>query len=476
MMKRQAFNPYLPEGQYIPDGEPHVFGDRVYVYGSCDLPNGKRFCPGDYAVWSAPLSDLSDWSVKGVALPRKNVWNKSGYKCMWAPDCTRGADGMYYLYFSFGFENRICVAKSNAPDGPFEPYGEVKHADGTLYGSKRGDNMCFDPGVFTDDDGQTYLYSGFSPKLAIRLGLKFKGLKNVRANGGQVMKLESDMLTLKSAPKMSIPGYKNSAGTGFEGYEFYEASSLRKIGGRYYFVYSTINSHELAYAVSDRPDGNFEFGGVIISNGDIGLNGNRAPKNYWGNNHGSLACVRGQWYIFYHKQTNKTEQSRQGCAEPIEIGADGRIAQVEMTSCGLNGGPLAGSGEYPAYIACGLRSALGACKCAYGPVQRWKYAAHPCITQKGNAQYIENLKGGASVTFKYFDIKELEKVSVTVRGHGGNVSVFADGEKAPVAVIQTKDSADWRKFEGAASLFGGVHSLTFVFEGKGCDFIRFGLA
>lgn len=86
---------------------------------------------------------------------------------------------------------------------------------------------------------------------------------------------------------------------------------MRKIGGRYYFVYSTINSHELAYAVSDRPDGNFEFGGVIISNGDIGLNGNSAPKNYWGNNHGSLACVRGQWYIFYHKQTNKTEQSRQ---------------------------------------------------------------------------------------------------------------------------------------------------------------------
>lgn len=52
-----------------------------------------------------------------------------------------------------------------APDGPFEPYGEVKHADGTLYGCKKGDNMCFDPGVFTDDDGQTYLYSGFSPNL-----------------------------------------------------------------------------------------------------------------------------------------------------------------------------------------------------------------------------------------------------------------------------------------------------------------------
>ena len=29
-------NPYLPQWEYIPDGEPRVFGDRVYVYGSHD--------------------------------------------------------------------------------------------------------------------------------------------------------------------------------------------------------------------------------------------------------------------------------------------------------------------------------------------------------------------------------------------------------------------------------------------------------
>ena len=31
-MKQQAFNPYLPGWEYIPDGEPHIFGDRVYIY------------------------------------------------------------------------------------------------------------------------------------------------------------------------------------------------------------------------------------------------------------------------------------------------------------------------------------------------------------------------------------------------------------------------------------------------------------
>ena len=51
----QAFNPYLPSWEYIPDGEPHVFGDRVYVYGSHDHFNAPIFCVGDYVCWSAPV-------------------------------------------------------------------------------------------------------------------------------------------------------------------------------------------------------------------------------------------------------------------------------------------------------------------------------------------------------------------------------------------------------------------------------------
>ena len=49
-MKKQAFNPYLPSYEYVPDGEPHVFGDRLYIYGSHDKFNGKRFCENDYVA------------------------------------------------------------------------------------------------------------------------------------------------------------------------------------------------------------------------------------------------------------------------------------------------------------------------------------------------------------------------------------------------------------------------------------------
>ena len=63
---RQVTNPYLPSWEYVPDGEPYVFGDRVYVYGSHDEFGGCVYCPGDYVCWSAPVTDLGTWRYEGV--------------------------------------------------------------------------------------------------------------------------------------------------------------------------------------------------------------------------------------------------------------------------------------------------------------------------------------------------------------------------------------------------------------------------
>ena len=52
MKTKQAFNPYLPSWEYVPDAEPHIVGDRVYVYGSHDLFNGINFCLGGYVCWT----------------------------------------------------------------------------------------------------------------------------------------------------------------------------------------------------------------------------------------------------------------------------------------------------------------------------------------------------------------------------------------------------------------------------------------
>lgn len=129
---------------------------------------------------------------------------------------------------------------------------------------------------------------------------------------------------------------------------------LRVNGGKYYLVYSSEQSHDLCYAVSDKPLEGFRYRGVIVSNADIGYAGNQKPKTPYGNTHGGLAEIKGQWYIFYHRQTHGIECCRQGCAEPVFLNEKGDFDQVEMTSCGLNGGPLRGIGTYSAAYACNL--------------------------------------------------------------------------------------------------------------------------
>ena len=95
-MKKQGFNPYLPSWEYVPDGEPYVFGDRVYVYGSHDQFRGCVFCMNDYVCWSAPVKDLSDWRYEGVIYPKTaDPLNRDGHMCLYAPDVTVGPDGRY---------------------------------------------------------------------------------------------------------------------------------------------------------------------------------------------------------------------------------------------------------------------------------------------------------------------------------------------------------------------------------------------
>ena len=244
-MKQQVFNPYLPSWEYIPDGEPHLFGDRVYVYGSHDHFNDPIFCTGDYVCWSAPADDLSDWRCEGVIF-RKNQdpKNKLGIRLLFAPDVCQGPDGRYYLYYAYDFMGIMGVAVCDSPAGKYEYLGHVHYSDGTVWGRRKGDQFPFDPGVLADDDGRIWLYSGFyTPTPAIATG--GKKLKN---DGGVVVELEQDMLTIKTEPKLIFP--KEGPGS-FPDHEFFEASSIRKDGDRYIFVYSSRHNHELCYAVSE---------------------------------------------------------------------------------------------------------------------------------------------------------------------------------------------------------------------------------
>lgn len=137
-MKKQAYNPFLPLNVCIPDGEPHVFGNRVYLFGSHDKQGGETFCMLDYEVWSAPVDDLSDWSTPGVSFsPRQDPLYSDEMKYCFAPDVVQGNDGRFYLYYCMagekgegGYRNPISVAVCDTPDGKYEYLGVVKTADG----------------------------------------------------------------------------------------------------------------------------------------------------------------------------------------------------------------------------------------------------------------------------------------------------------------------------------------------------------
>ena len=510
--RKQGVNPFLPLDKYIPDGEPHVFGGRVYLYGSHDREGGHTFCMEDYEVFSAAVDGLTQWRTEGVIYRAEQDPLYGKFPYMYAPDCVRGNDGRYYLYYCMsgeygqgGYHNPISVAVCDEPAGKFEYLGQVRWKDGQVMRRY----VCFDPAVM-NDDGVIRLYYGTqygyeeepdflaSGRLQDEVEMFGRSAEEILAypdsiNGAVMLTLEDDMLTVREEPRHIIP-YRVK-GTDFEEHPFFEASSMRKVGAKYYFIYSSWQNHELCYAVSDFPDRGFRFGGTIVSNGDVGAwriagcreaagsvvrRGERECLNMTGTTHGSILQINGQWYVFYHRLTHKSDYSRQACAERIDIAEDGTIRQVEATSCGLNGGPLKGIGEYPARIACNLWSKQGTAR--YD--RKFDKALHPYFTQDKKdddhsaVQYIANMRDGVVAGFKYFDLQSPSALRVSVGGVcDGCIEVSTAPDFGAVAAkIPVKSTGGRVWLSAPLAAVSGVLPLYFRFVGDGAlDFYAFEL-
>lgn len=459
-MKKQAFNPYLPSWEYIPDGEPYVFDGRVYIYGSHDYYNGYVFCMGDYVCWSAPVNDLGNWRYEGVIYPKTaDPLNKEGKMCLYAPDVTVGPDGRYYLYYVLDKVPVVSVAVCDEPAGTYEFYGYVHYKDGTRLGERKGDEPQFDPGVLTEEN-RTYLYTGFC------------GRGDKSRHGAMATVLGADMLTIEEEPVFVVPGCEYAEGTGFEGHAFFEAPSIRKRGNRYYFIYSSEVMHELCYAVSGNPLKGFQYKGVLISNCDLHIDSYKPadfPTAYGANNHGSMVQIGEEWYIFYHRHTNGTWYSRQGCAEKLQIMEDGSVLQARLSSCGLNGGPLLAEGEYPAYIACHLFTE---------DPSIYVNEKYPKIMQDGRDGdkedgYIAKIVDGTTIGFRSFKGNHISGLAITTRGYGRGYFEIRTSLDGPVlGRVSIEYTNVWETYTTTLCMGEEEFDLYLTYHGEGCTSLK----
>ena len=342
----KARNPILPLDRYCPDGEPHWISGELYVYPSWD-EHPKSYCSDKlYVVHSR---DLEKWSIDGPAfasskldwemapsyppgltestgyeeLPNyikdylpKFFWRLVPFRCfknylMWimkklqskdpskrllyAPDSLTIRDRSYLFFCtSDDFEG---VAVSDNPAGPF--MNPVRITEDQTGNPIRG----IDPAVFRDDDGKVYLYWGQINSCGAELTEDLTQIKEDT--------LVKNLLTEKE-------------------HGFHEGSSMRKIGDTYYYIFADTHRGKptaLGYATSRNPLGPFTYQGIIIDNEGCD------PKSW--NNHGSIECVNGQWYVFYHRSTANSRYLRRMCAEPITIDENGLIPEVRPSSIGM---------------------------------------------------------------------------------------------------------------------------------------------
>jgi len=297
-LNKKAISQPLVKHIYTADPSAHVFNGKIYIYPSHDVDAGdafddlgSHFAMEDYHVLSmdSPTSEAVD---NGLALHVNDVpW---AAKQMWAPDANE-KDGKYYLFFPAKDHEgifRIGVAVSDSPVGPFTPQPEAMK-----------NSFSIDPAVYKDEDGSYYMYFGgiWGGQLQRwRYGtfnagqpespFAFLPEANEPALCAKVAKLTDDLFEFAEAPKDVLITDENGEPLlqGDTDRRFFEASWLHKYNGKYYFSYSTGDTHYLCYAIGDNPYGPFKYAGRILE-----------PVVGWTSHH-SICEFENKWYLFYH--------------------------------------------------------------------------------------------------------------------------------------------------------------------------------
>lgn len=411
-------NPILDPKYLIPDAEAHVMPDgRLYIYGSHDSWTGNDYCSHDYRVFSCDDPALEHWVDHGEAFQNREGEGQVYWQAgpLYAPDAIH-KDGKYYLYFC-GALSMEGVAVSDSPHGPFVDPKPIEIANGD----------AIDPAIFIDDDGTAYYLWG---------QYKLRGAK-----------LKEDMCTIDETT------LERELLTEME-HGFHEGASLRKRNGKYYIVYCDTSRGKatcLSYAISDHPLGPYKKGGVIIDN-------IFCDPATW-NNHGSIECFKGQWFVFYHRAVDNKNYRRRVCVEPIYFNQDGSINEVEMTTNGASA-PIDARKTLLASRACHLRSTIH--------IQG----------ETVDGEVFEKVVGFENqwefrtwAEYKYLDFAEgVSKCHVRMKG---NCTVTLRTDQSAACGSCTIDSDDFKLYSFDVEGLSGIKPIWFEFAKGAFEFLDF---
>lgn len=322
-LEKNAISSPLVTHIYTADPSAHVFDGKVYIYPSHDIDeqvafkdDGAHFQMKDYHVLS--MDNIGGKVIDhGVALDLKDVpW---AAQQMWAPDIAC-KEGKYYFYFPAKNKEgifKIGVAIGDTPVGPFiaQPEAIVE-------------SYSIDPATFADDDGAYYMYFG---------GIWGGQLQKYRNNqygetneeptdyqpalGARIARLSNDMTEFAELPReiLIVDDTGKPLLAGDNDRRFFEGAWMHKYNGKYYFSYSTGDTHFICYAIGDNPYGPFKYAGRILN-----------PVVGWTSHH-SICEVAGKWYLFYHDSSLSKGITHLRCTKVTAIHylADGSIETIQ---------------------------------------------------------------------------------------------------------------------------------------------------
>ncbi len=453
-------NPYLPLWEHLPDGEPRVFEDpdnpgkyRAYIIGSHDLAF-RGYCGPDIRMWSAPVEDLTNWVDEG---PIFTYQVNGKWDTMFAPDLVeiKKKDGTkeYYLYpHSRGPRREAMVCKGNRPDGPFTPVNLNREGTATVPGSVLG----FDPSIYVEnitdpadpdyDKGfRAYGFWGFQRSMAAQLDQNT--MYSVRPGTETIPYFIPASLrygVVRDPEGTQYPAlYKGQKLTDFN---FFEASSIRKVGNKYVMIFSGYSGPDyglgssnstLRYAFGDSPLGPWRSGGVLVDSRGVVLNqdGTKLQTTNGGHNtHGSIEEINGQWYVFYHRPPRGFGFARQAVVAPITIKWD-KKSVADGGKVVINGyNPYASDGKWTAKASNGDHYE-GAEVTSEGfqifGMDPYKYysAGYACYLSNNSAQQDSwniwdnsmpvHMRGSDIVGYKYFGFGGLAKATKGLQPFAG---------------------------------------------------------